>query len=182
MLQSKWRSVDGRWTGIVKSGVVGRLSVDIGTNFVYFWSANDFIVEAPKLKVSPTDLPIFKSFVVGEAPAIIVWWSTVSRRLFKEIYMISAVARPIIGRPLADYRQTVFRWHFIKEPSADRRQTSAVIRPMIARLSVDHKRLFCHIVYNACILIVYTKIICFCVWFLIVPFVWRFEINVSTSP
>ena len=46
--------------------------------------------------------------------------------------------RPIIGCQSADDRQ-VGRWHFIKEPSTDRHRVSAVIRPMTARLSADHK-------------------------------------------
>ena len=56
--------------------------------------------------------------------------------------MISANGRPIIGRQSADDRQTVGRCHFIKESSADRRRISAVIRPMVARLSADHKMWF----------------------------------------
>ena len=32
-----------------------------------FWSADDFFVEAPKLKISLTDPPIFMGFVIGEA-------------------------------------------------------------------------------------------------------------------
>ena len=78
-----------------------------------FWSADNFFVEAPKLKVSLTDPPIFRGFVIGEASGDDRRWS-------------------------AD----IGRWHFIKEPSADRRQISAVIRPMIARLSANHKLWF----------------------------------------
>ena len=64
-------------------------------------------------------------------------------RHFEEIYtMISADGRPIIGRQSADDRQTVGRWLVIKEPSADRCRMSAVIRPMIGRLSADHKTYF----------------------------------------
>ena len=73
-------------------------------------------------------------------------------RLFEEFFtMISVEGRPLIGRQSADDRQTVGRWHFIKEPSADRRRISALTRPMIARLSADHKLLvvlYCvHCVY-----------------------------------
>ena len=64
---------------------------------------------------------------------------TIGRHFEDFFIMISAVGRPIIGRQSADYRQTVGRWNFIKEPSADGRRISAVIRPMIARLSADHK-------------------------------------------
>ena len=56
--------------------------------------------------------------------------------------MISADGRPIIGRQSADDRQTVGQWQFIKEPSADRHRISAVWRPIIARLSADHKLWF----------------------------------------
>ena len=66
-------------------------------------------------------------------------WPTIGRLSEDFFIMISAEGRPIIGRQSADDRQTVGRWHFIKEPSADRRRISAVIRPMIARLSTDHK-------------------------------------------
>ena len=46
-----------------------------------FWSADDFFVEAPKLKVSLTDPPIFMGFVIVEA---------------------SGDGRPMIGRQSAD--------------------------------------------------------------------------------
>ena len=105
-----------------------------------FWSADDFLVEAPKLKVPLTNPPIFMGFVIGEAsggglpddrPTI--------GQLFEDfVIMISAEGRPIIGRQSADDRKTVGRWHFIKKPSEDRRRISAFIRPMITRLSADH--------------------------------------------
>ena len=82
-------------------------SGDVGTDFgwvFFFWSADDFFVEAPKLKDSLTDPPIFRGFVVGEASAMVA-------PRFEEIYsLISAEGRPIIGRQSADYRQTVGRY------------------------------------------------------------------------
>ena len=61
-------------------------------------------------------------------------------RHFEEIYIqISADSCPIIGLQWADDRQTVGGWHIIKEMSAYRRRISAVILPMITRMSTDHK-------------------------------------------
>ena len=67
---------------------------------------------------------------------------TVGRRVEEIFIMISADCRPIIGRQSADNRQTVGRCHLIKYSSADRRRISAVNRPMVARLSADHKMWF----------------------------------------
>ena len=87
--------------------------------WLILWSADDIFVEAPKLKVSLTDPPIFRGFVIGEASGD---GRPMIGRRFEEIYlMISVEGRPIIGRQSADNRQTVGRSHFIKEPSADRR-------------------------------------------------------------
>ena len=49
-----------------------------------FWSADDFFIKAPKLKVSLTDPPIFIGFVIGEA---------------------SGDGRPMIGRQSADFKK-----------------------------------------------------------------------------
>ena len=67
----------GRWSKSLNT------SGDVGTNFGwFFWSADDFFVEAPKLKVSLSDPPIFRGFVVGDA---------------------SGDGRPMIGRQSADF-------------------------------------------------------------------------------
>ena len=66
---------------------------------------------------------------------------------------------PIIGRQSADYHQTVGWWHFIKEPLADRRQISAVIRPMITRPLADNKMWFVLYFNNAYIGIMYNILI-----------------------
>ena len=44
---------------------------------------------------------------------------------------------------------------FIKEPSADRRGISTVIRSNVARLLADHKLSLFRIVYNTCIHFIY---------------------------
>ena len=76
-------------------------------------------------------------------------------RHFEEIYiMISAEGRPIIGRQSADDRQTVGRWSFIKESSADRRR----YRPMVARLSADHKMWFMLYIFLKCMYPHYVRI------------------------
>ena len=134
ILQSHYpnrRSPDGRWA---KNGKIGRRWPIVGRHrhrfLQIFWSADDFFVEAPKWLIRR-----FSGFChrwgVGR-------WSPDDRptvcRPFKEIYIMkSADRRPIIGRQSAVDRPTVGRWHFIKEPSADRRRISAVIRPMVGR-------------------------------------------------
>ena len=61
-----------------------------------------------------------------------------SADFFEDFFiMISTEGPPIIGRQSADDRQTVGLWHYIKEPSADRRRIS-----VIARLSADYKLWF----------------------------------------
>ena len=58
--------------------------------------------------------------------------------LLKEIFiMLSAEGPPGIWRQSADDLQTIGRWHFIKQPSADRCRISTVIPPMIAPMSTD---------------------------------------------
>ena len=140
-----------------KSGDVGRLSADIGTDFCrFFWSADDFFVEAPKLKVSLTDQPIFRGFIIGEA---------------------SGDGRPMIGRQSADflkkftswYRPTVARSSGVNRPliarrsvndilSKNRRQTDADDRPSFGRWSPDCRPMInghlCNIANNACIYII----------------------------
>ena len=71
ILQSHYpnrRSADGRRA---KFGKIGRRRPIVGGRrhrfWLNFWSADDFFVEAPKLKVSLTDPPIFIGFVIGEA-------------------------------------------------------------------------------------------------------------------
>ena len=168
ILQSHYpyrRSADGRWAKIWK---IGRRRPIVGRHrhrfWLIFWSADDFFVEAPKLKVSLTDPPIFCGFAIGGSVGRL---SPDDRptvgRLFGEIYiMISADGRPIIGRQSADDRQTVGRWlvieRTVKEPSADTCRTSAVIRPMIARLSADHKTYFNVILFSMHISTLFIKL------------------------
>ena len=63
---------------MAKSGDVGRLSADVGTDLV----DRRIFVEAPKLNVSLADLPILRGFVIVEA---------------------SCDGRPMIGRQSADF-------------------------------------------------------------------------------
>ena len=59
------------------------LSADVGTDFGrFFGRPTTFFLEAPKLKVSLTDPPIFRGFVIGEA---------------------SGDGRPMIGRHFEDF-------------------------------------------------------------------------------
>ena len=191
ILQSHYlnrRSADGRRAKFWK---IGRRRHRFWLNF---WSADDFFVEAPKLKVSLTDPPIFMGVVIGEASGD---GRPMIGRRFKEInIMISAEGRPIIGRQSADDRQTVGRWVFIKESSADRRR----YRPSFGRWSPDCRPIIkcwlCNIFYNTCIHIMYEiksyinvilefismdlvykyHLDIFC-WILIDLSIWRFEIT-----
>ena len=86
-----------------------------------FWSADDFFVETPKLKVSLTDPPIFIGFVIGEASGD--GRPMIDRRLEEFCIMISVKGRQIIGRQSADDRQTVGRRGLTK----NRRQRDAHI-------------------------------------------------------
>ena len=115
ILQSHYpnrQSPDGRWAKYVKIGrrrpIVGRRRHRF---WMIFWSADDFFVEAPKLKVSLTDPPIFRGFVIGEA---------------------SGDGRPIIGRQSADVLKIFSSWY---RPKVAR--SSGVNRPTIDRRSVD---------------------------------------------
>ena len=115
ILQSHYpnrRSPDGRWA---KIGKIGRRRPIVGRHrhrfWLIFWSADEFFVEAPKLKVSLTDPPIFRGFVIGEA---------------------SGDGRPMIGRQSADYLK---KFSPCYRPKVAR--SSGVNRPTIARRSVD---------------------------------------------
>ena len=156
-------------------------------------------VEAPQLKVSLTDPPIFKGFVIGEA---------------------SGDGRPMIGRQSADFLKIFSSWYRSKiaRQSVDdillrnRRQTDAGYRPLFGRwspdcrpiITINHGLFMCYnIVNNACIHTNYdiyrafiliwdsfhltsctSNIWCLCwicVGFPIELFVWHFEINISTK-
>ena len=141
--------------------------------------------DAPKLKVSLTDPPIFRDFVIVEA-------SGDSLRMisqpFEEKIMISAEGRPIIGCQSADDRQAVGKWHFSKQPSTDK----------LGWWSPDYRPIINFGLYNACIHNIYEINSCICYFgihfigpcvqilsvfvfdFLVELFVWRFKINVTT--
>ena len=118
-------------------GKSGDVRTDFGRNFLV---SRRFFAKAANLKISLTNPPIFGGFVIGEASGD---GRPMIGRHFEDFFIKrSAESRPIIGHQSADDRQTVGRWHFIKESSADRRRISAVIRPIIARLSANHKLWF----------------------------------------
>ena len=98
--------------------------------------------------------------------AMIAWWSADSQpTLWRNFIMISAKGRPIIECQSADDRQTVGRCHSIKESSADWRWISAVVRPMVARLSADHKMwfVFYSLIMHISALFIYEIKSCICV-------------------
>ena len=148
ILQSHYpnrRSPDGRWA---KNGKIGRRRPIVGRRrhrfWKIFWSGRRLFCRSTQVKSFLDRFADFQGFChrwsVGR-------WSpddrpTIGRRFEDFFIMILAEGRPIIGRQSADGRQTVGRWQFIKEPSADRYRISAVIRPIIARLSADHKLMF----------------------------------------
>ena len=137
ILQSHYpnrRSADSRWAISWKIGrrrsIVSRRRQRLWLNC---WSADDFFCRSTQVKSFFDWSPDFHGFChrwrVGR-------WSpddrlTIGRR-FEEIYiMISAEDRPIIGRQSADDRQTISRWGYIKDSSADRRR----YRPFLGRWS-----------------------------------------------
>ena len=164
ILQSHYpnrRSADGRRAKFWKIGrrrpIIGRRRHRFWLNF---WSADDFFVEATKLKVSLTDPPIFLGFVIGEAsgdgrPMIGRQSADVLKKLHHDIDRMSPDHRASIGRRSPDGRSIRFYQRIVG------RQTpiSAVIRSMVARLSADHKMWFA-IFFNACIHIKYENKSC----------------------
>ena len=104
---------------------------------VDFGLADDFFVEAPKLKVSLTDFQGFchRWSVRRWSPDI---RPTVWRNLHHDIDRRSPDHRESIGRRSPDDWSVTF----YQNPSPDRRRMSAVIRPIIVRLKADHKLLF----------------------------------------
>ena len=148
ILQSHYpnrRSPDGRWA---KIGKIGRRRPIDGRHrhrfWLIFWSADKFFCRSTQVKSFVDRSADFQGFCHRRS---VGRWSPDDRptvgRLFEEIFiMLSAEGRPFIGRQSADDRQTIGRWHFTKELSVDRLWISAVSRPMIARLSTDHKLWF----------------------------------------
>ena len=71
-----------------------------------FWSADDFFVEATKLKVSLNDPPIFMTFLIGKSSGdgrtMIDIYGTVCLHNYVICIhdFLSATGRPIIGRSL----------------------------------------------------------------------------------
>ena len=111
-----------------KSGDFGRLSADIGTDICRYFGRPTTLCRSTQAKSFVDRSADVQEFChrwgVGR-------WSPDDRpivdRLFEEIYIMkSAGGRPIIGRQSAVDRPTVGWWHFIKEPSADRRRISAL--------------------------------------------------------
>ena len=98
-------SGDRRWA---KIGKIGRRRHRF---WRIFWSDDAFFVEAPKLKVSLTDRPIFKSFEIGEA---------------------SGDGHPMISRQSADGLRKFPFWYWWMVA-----RSLGVNRPTITRQSVD---------------------------------------------
>ena len=166
ILQSHYpnrRSPDGRWA---KNEKIGRRRPIVGRRrhrfWQIFWSADDFFVEAPKLKVSLTDLPIFRGFVIGEASGdgrpMIGRQSPDFLKIFLSWY------RPKVARSSGVNRPTIARRSVDDILSKNRRQTDARYRPSFGRWSPDCRPIInfglCYIVHNACFRIIYEIISC----------------------
>ena len=103
--------------------------------WLIFWSADDFFVEAPKLKVSLTDPPIFIGFVIGETSGDDR--PTVGRR-FEEIFIMifgqrSPDHRASIGRRSPDGRPMPFYQRIIGRQTPDIGRHSVDGRPTVGR-------------------------------------------------
>ena len=111
---------------------VGRLSADVGTDFgwIFFIGRRLFFVEAPKLKVSLTDPPIFMGFFIGEASG--EYRPTVSRRFEVTSWQRSMVARSI-GRLSPDDRSMTFYQRTVGRQTPDIDRHSADDRPTVGR-------------------------------------------------
>ena len=208
ILQSHYQnrqSPDAWWA---KNGKIGRRRPIVGRRrhrfWQNFWSADDFFVEAPKLKVSLTDLPIFRDFVIGETSGdgrpMIDRHSAVILKIFSSRY------RPKVARSSGFNRPTIARRSIDDILSNNLRQTDAGYRPSFGRWSPNCRSIrncgvyMCDIVNNACVNTFIMKYIMdwfyfgihcnwprvqvmsgFCVGFPIELYVWHFEINISTT-
>ena len=143
ILQSHYpnrQSPDGRWA---KNGKIGRRRPIVDRRrhrfWKIFWSADDFFVEAPKLKVSLTDPPIFRGFVIGEAsgdgrPMI----GPTIGRLFEDFFVMnigrrSPDHRASIGRRSPDGRSMTFYQRTVGRQTPDIGRHSADDRPTVGR-------------------------------------------------
>ena len=161
ILQSHYpnrRSPDGRWA---KNGKIGRHRPIVGRHrsrfLQIFWSADDFFVEATKLKVSLTDPPIFRGFVIGEASGD--GRPMIGRQSADFLKIFTSWNRPTVARSSGVNRPLIARWSVDDILSNNRRQTDAWYRPSFGRRSPDCRPIItfhlCYIVYNACVRIIY---------------------------
>ena len=115
-----------------KSGEVGRLSVEVGTDFGRFFRRSmTFFAEAHKLKVSLTDLPIFRGFVIGEASGdgrpMIDRQSADILKIFSSQYQLK------VARSSGVNRKTIGTRSVDDIISNNHRQTDAGYRPSFGR-------------------------------------------------
>ena len=80
----------------------GRLSAVVSSDLDEVWSADDFFVEATKLKVSLNDPSFFMTFLwsssVKRQALLVARWLTHSRSILEESYNLKPVEpRPLIG-------------------------------------------------------------------------------------
>ena len=161
ILQSHYpnrRSPDGWWA---KNSKIGRRRPIVGRRrhrfWQIFWSADDFFVEAPKLKVSLTDPPIFMGFVIGEASGD--GRLMIGRQSADILKIFSSWYRPTVARSSGVNRPTIARRSVDDILSQNRRQPDAGYRPSFGRWSPDCRPIInfglCYIVNNACIHINY---------------------------
>ena len=130
ILQSHYpnrRLPDGRWA---KNRKIGRRRPMVGRRRHRFWyifrSADDFFVEAAKLKVSLNDPPILQGFVIGE---------------------VSGDGRPLIGRQSADILKILSSWY---RPKVAR--SSGVVATLNVKITLNVKmftlKLYCRYLYT----------------------------------
>ena len=133
MLKSNYpnrRSPDGRWA---KIGKVGRRRHRF---LLILGRPTTFFVEAPNLKVSLTDPPIFRGFVIGEAsgdgrPMIGRQSADFLKKFYHVIGRRSAKHRASIGRRSPDGRSMTFYRRAVGRQTPDIGCKSVVDRPTL---------------------------------------------------
>ena len=122
-----------------------------------FLSADNFFVEAPKLKVSLTDPLISRGFDIGEASGD--GCPMIDRQSDDILKTFSSRYRPKVARSSGINRPTIARLSVDDILSNNCRQTDAGYGPSFGRWSPDYRPIinfvlymcFINIVYDACI-------------------------------